>query len=47
MSEVTLKRVVKAYGDNEVIHGIDLEIRRASSSCSSVRRAAASPRCCA
>ena len=27
MSEVTLKRVVKAYGDNEVIHGIDLEIR--------------------
>ena len=27
MSEVTLKRVVKAYGTNEVIHGIDLDIK--------------------
>jgi ABC-type sugar transport system ATPase subunit len=27
MSEVTLDNVVKAYGDNPVIHGIDLEIR--------------------
>ena len=26
MSEVTLKHVVKAYGTNEVIHGIDLEV---------------------
>ncbi len=26
MAEVTLKRVVKAYGTNEVIHGIDLEV---------------------
>ncbi len=26
MSEVTLKNVVKAYGTNEVIHGIDLEV---------------------
>ena len=27
MSEVTLTNVVKAYGDNQVIHGIDLAIR--------------------
>ncbi|NDP43002.1 MAG: ATP-binding cassette domain-containing protein, partial [Aromatoleum sp.] len=27
MSAVTLKHVVKAYGNTEVIHGIDLEIR--------------------
>ena len=27
MSEVTLKSVVKAYGANEVIHGIDLDIK--------------------
>ncbi len=27
MAEVTLRNVVKAYGTNEVIHGIDLEIR--------------------
>jgi multiple sugar transport system ATP-binding protein len=27
MSDVTLKRVVKAYGANEVIHGIELEVR--------------------
>jgi len=27
MSEVTLSNVVKAYGDNQVIHGIDLSIR--------------------
>ena len=27
MSDVSLRRVVKAYGDLEVIHGIDLEIR--------------------
>ena len=27
MSEVTLKSVVKAYGTNEVIHGIDLDIK--------------------
>jgi len=27
MAEVTLKNVVKAYGSNEVIHGIDLEVR--------------------
>ena len=27
MAEVSLKRVVKSYGANEVIHGIDLEIR--------------------
>ena len=27
MAEVTLKRVVKAYGTHEVIHGIDLAIR--------------------
>ena len=26
MSEVTLTKVVKAYGDNQVIHGIDLAI---------------------
>ena len=26
MAEVTLKKVVKAYGGNEVIHGIDLEV---------------------
>ena len=26
MSEVTLNNVVKAYGDNRVIHGIDLQI---------------------
>ncbi len=26
MAEVTLKRIVKAYGTNEVIHGIDLAI---------------------
>ena len=26
MAEVTLRKVVKAYGSNEVIHGIDLEI---------------------
>jgi len=27
MAEVTLKKIVKAYGETEVIHGIDLEIR--------------------
>ncbi len=27
MAEVTLSRVVKAYGANEVVHGIDLEVR--------------------
>ena len=27
MSEVTLQNVVKAYGDNQVIHGVDLAIR--------------------
>ncbi len=27
MSEVTLKKIVKAYGSTEVIHGIDLEVR--------------------
>ena len=27
MAEVELSSVVKAYGGNEVIHGIDLEIR--------------------
>jgi multiple sugar transport system ATP-binding protein len=27
MAEVTLRNVVKAYGTNEVIHGIDLEIK--------------------
>ena len=26
MAEVALSKVVKAYGGNEVIHGIDLEI---------------------
>jgi multiple sugar transport system ATP-binding protein len=27
MADVSLKRVVKSYGANEVIHGIDLDIR--------------------
>ena len=27
MAEVTLNRVVKSYGTNEVIHGIDLDIK--------------------
>jgi len=27
MSEVTLRKVMKAYGTNQVIHGIDLEVR--------------------
>ena len=27
MAEVTLQRVVKAYGTTEVIHGIDLEVK--------------------
>ena len=47
MAEITLRGVRKTYGKTEVVHGVDLEIERASSSSSSARPAAASPRCCA
>jgi ABC-type histidine transport system ATPase subunit len=44
---VTLEHIDKSFGDNHVLKGISLSVaRRAKSSASSVRPAAASPRCC-
>jgi ABC-type polar amino acid transport system ATPase subunit len=46
MASVELKNLKKAYGEAEVIRGIDMQIAMANSACSSARPAAASPRCC-
>jgi ABC-type polar amino acid transport system ATPase subunit len=46
MAPVTIRNIQKRYGSLTVLHGIDLEIRTRSSWCSSVPRAAGSPRSC-
>jgi ABC-type sugar transport system ATPase subunit len=45
MAGLNLKGLKKSYGAVDVIHGVDLEIGRASSSSLSVLPAAASQRC--
>jgi hypothetical protein len=47
MSGLELNDVIKRYGATQVIHGVDLTSRMASSASSSARRAAGNPRSCA